>query len=124
MAKFTFSFDGDDTAVSVEYALYEEDISTEVIISKFEQFLKGCGIAIDGKLKIVDRHYDDIFIDLNEDWSNYQTTPAHESPFSAVVDDHINLTDAFPDMMSVDLDIPKTCGSAGCGKCGCGKNAN
>lgn len=122
--KFTFSFDGETSVVNMDYYVAEDKFSKMEVITKFEHFLKGCGVELDGKLKIVNQEYDDIFIDLPEDWSKYQTTSTYENSFSAVVDDHINLTDAFPDMMSVDLDIPKTCGSAGCGKCGCGKNAN
>lgn len=96
---------------------FEEEYLHEMI-SNLNLFLKGVGFVYDGELQIVNTN------DVDVTSLDYDYGISEESPFSAIVDDHIDLTDAFPDMMSVDLDIPKTCGSAGCGKCGCGKNAN
>lgn len=103
---------------------FKADFLKEVL-HKTHLFLKGVGFQYEGELNVGNENTNDVFLDLGESWNNFARTTAYDtSPFSAVVDDHISLTGAFPDMMSVDLNLQKGCGSEGCGKCGCGKNAN
>ena len=114
---------------------FKADFLKEVL-HKTHLFLKGVGFQYEGELTVENENSNGMFLDLGESWNNFDGTTAYDtSPFSAVINDHMKMTELYDDIMKIDLseftdtikveETPKeTCGSAGCGKCGCGKNAN
>ncbi len=115
--KFTLTSDDGYTKITHEF----DEVYVQGILSSIDAFLKSSGFGIGGNLVINEDYLED---EVKVNFDNIDLTPYDyetNSTFSAVVDDHINLTEIYPDVMKVDL----TGSTGGCKDCTCGKkNAN
>lgn len=130
MDKFTFSFDGDDSAVNMEFFSHEDRTPLNEVVAKFEQFLKGCGIEIDGKLKIVNEKngaliFENIVLDHEQYLNNFDPMRYSNIDDSPI---EIKLDNWQFDFSPENYDAIGAVGAGGgstCENCVCGKkNAN